>query len=346
MRLFSCSLLSLAFCAVLSADANGTIRIMAVGDMMLGTSYPTAATLPPRDKNILENAAPTLREADITIGNLEGAMTDGGRTTKCKDPASKRCFTFRMPTKYAAFIADAGFDVMTLANNHALDFGLEGIKTAEKTLEKHGIAHTGRVGDIARLSANGASVSVIGFATYGNLHNLNDLAKAREIVKSERAKSDLVIVVMHGGAEGGDKTHTPVSREFHLGEDRGDLRAFARAAIDAGAALVIGHGPHVPRGLEIYRDRLIAYSLGNFATYEMMNLAGDRAFAPILDVQIDLDGKFLRGKIHSFKQAKPGVPMADPASGAAKLMAKVSSEDFGKNAPIFTQEEFVSAGEK
>jgi poly-gamma-glutamate capsule biosynthesis protein CapA/YwtB (metallophosphatase superfamily) len=326
-----------------SADTQYTVpkmlTIAAVGDIMLGTDYPSEITLPPDGGvGLLDETAPLLRAADIAIGNLEGAMIDGGETRKCKRGGSARCFTFRMPTRFAPLLKEAGFDVMNLANNHAYDFGANGAASTRRALDEQNIAHTGEFGDIARLSARDFNVSVIGFAPNANMHNINDLNETARLVSEEALISNVVIVVFHGGAEGDDKTHVIKGHEFHLGEDRGDLIAFAHTAIDAGADLVVGHGPHVPRGVEIYKERLIAYSLGNFATWEMMNLSGFRAFAPILEVTLSGEGVFTRGRIHSAVQVKPGGPRIDVTNAAAHFIRDLSIEDFALNAPKFTDD--------
>ena len=84
----------------------------------------------------------------------------------------------------------------------------------------------------------------------------------------------LVVVIIHAGAEGAEQLHTPYGTQFFLGEDRGNARAFAHAVINAGASIVVGSGPHVIRGIERYRGRLIAYSLGNFVGYHTLGGGG------------------------------------------------------------------------
>jgi poly-gamma-glutamate capsule biosynthesis protein CapA/YwtB (metallophosphatase superfamily) len=148
-------------------------------------------------------------------------------------------------------------------------------------------------------------------------------------------KYDLLIVSIHGGREGGSAQHVKNEAEYFLGESRGNLVKFAHNAIDRGAHLVLGHGPHVPRALEIYKERLIAYSLGNFCTYKGMNLDEERGYAPLLWVEVNKTGKFLRGKIHSFLQVRPGGPKPDEQSRAFKLMKTLSLEDFPESSPLF-----------
>ncbi|MGH9554179.1 MAG: CapA family protein, partial [Terriglobales bacterium] len=118
------------------------ISIAAVGDIMLGSTYPETAPLPPEDgANLLAEVAPILTAADLAFGNLEGPMLEGGTTAKCSDEAARagRCYAFRVPPRYGGHLKKAGFDVMSLANNHVMDFGLEGRASSAKTLDELGI---------------------------------------------------------------------------------------------------------------------------------------------------------------------------------------------------------------
>lgn len=154
---------------------------------------------------------------------------------------------------------------MNLANNHALDFGPAGQAQTITALSSAGIAHAGLPGEITLRRVHGLRVAVLGFAPYPWASPLLDLRAAGAQVRRARRRADVVVVVIHAGAEGANQAHTPHGEEFAFGEDRGHARAFAHAAINAGASIVVGSGPHVLRGIERYRRRLIAYSLGNFA---------------------------------------------------------------------------------
>ena len=108
---------------------------------------------------------------------------------------------------------------------------------------------------------------------------------------------DVVIVSFHGGAEGADFQHVPKAMEIFHGENRGDVYNFAHTMIDNGADVVFGHGPHVTRAIEVYQDRFISYSMGNFCTYGRINLAGPNGLAPIVKINVDTTGRFLSGRI-------------------------------------------------
>lgn len=257
------------------------ISIAAVGDMMIGTDFPNNH-LPDDDGiSFLAAVAPALSSADITFGNLEGVLMDGGEPAKkCSNP--RACYLFRSPTRYAAHYRDAGFDVMSLANNHARDFGEEGRSSSAEALQAHGILGSGFEGTYSVVEHAGLSVAFVSYAVTKNSNMLLDYETAFTWIEDLDRNHDIVVVSFHGGAEGVDATHIPFADEEYYGEPRGNVVFFARGVIDAGADLVIGHGPHVVRGMERYKERLIAYSLGNFATYYGISVAGIKGIAPIL----------------------------------------------------------------
>ncbi|HJT52381.1 MAG TPA: CapA family protein [Candidatus Angelobacter sp.] len=314
------------------------IVVTAVGDVMLGTTFPdeTGGLLPPNDgADLLQQVTPILKRGDIVFGNLEGPLVDGeGMSLKCRGKAPGHCYAFRVPTRYGALLKAAGFTVMGLANNHAMDFGQEGRDSSRQTLDAQGIAHTGEIGDIARLVIKGEKVAVIAFATYPGAYNLLDLDDALAAIRQARADSDLVIVSFHGGGEGATHQHVQDGDEMFLGEDRGDLRRFTHAAIDAGAGLVLGSGPHVVRGMEIYQGKLIAYSLGNFATYGPFNLSAENGISLILEAHLAPDGSFIGGQVYPVKQEKPGGPKLDPSMAIVPILRTLSVEDFTSNAVV------------
>lgn len=312
-----------------TAPKGASVRLRAVGDLMLGTTFPEGYLPPDDGASSFAGVKDWLRDADITFGNLEGPLCDGGETTKCKPDAPQgSCYAFRSPGKYRDLYKDAGFDVMSTANNHAGDFGQECRLQTEANLDAVGIAHSGRPGDIAHLTSNGLKIALIGFHTSDATHNVNDIETAKLLVAGLASENDLVIVSFHGGAEGSKAIHVPQGSEQFYSENRGDLRAFTHAVVDAGADLVIGHGPHVLRAMEVYKDRLIAYSLGNFATYGRFTLSGNLGVGGVLEVVLDRDGRFVSGKILPTRQVGEGVVEKDPDSKALDLVRTLSEQDF------------------
>ncbi len=313
------------------------ITIAAVGDMMIGTDYPENH-LPDDDGiSFLADVAPYLSAADVAFGNLEGVLANSGEPgKKCSNP--KACYLFRSPTRYAWHYRAAGFDVLSLANNHARDFGEEGRTSSMQAIAEAGMYHSGRVGDFASMDVDGMRIAVLAYAVTRNSNMMLDYELAFSTVAEFAATHDIVVVSFHGGAEGADVTRIPFAEEEYYGEPRGDVVWFARGVVDAGADLVIGHGPHVVRGMERYKDRLIAYSLGNFATYYGISVAGIKGIAPILTTTMDGNGEFVEAQIVSTVQLRPAGPSIDPEDRALNLMRGLSIDDFGEPGLTFRQD--------
>jgi hypothetical protein len=307
--------------------ACARVTVAAAGDIMLGTDYPENRLATDNGQSLLAEVAPVFSSADIAFGNLEGVLMDGGEPVKtCKDPSA--CYLFRTPAHYADYLADAGFTVMSLANNHARDFGEHGRTASMAALDAAGIRHSGRIGDIATWPNGRIKVALIAFAPFTNSYPMLDLDAARGQIATLDKTFDLVIVSFHGGAEGLEASHVPFTRETYYGEDRGNVVEFSHAMIEAGADLVIGLGPHVPRAIEIYNDRLIAYSLGNFATYYGISISTEKGLAPILITTIDGNGQFISGEIVSAVQVRPYGPHLDEHQRAYERIWELTEQDF------------------
>jgi poly-gamma-glutamate capsule biosynthesis protein CapA/YwtB (metallophosphatase superfamily) len=320
-------------CVLLTAAPALTVR--AAGDVMLGTSDPEGY-LPPDDGNAsLSDVRDWLRDADLTFVNLEGPLCDEGESSKCK--TKKTCYAFRVPTRYAEHLADAGVDLASTANNHAGDFGEACRRSTEHVLDQHGIAWSGPKGTVGSVERNGLKIALVAFHTSSSCNDVNDAASAKALVAEQKKSHDLVLVSFHGGAEGPKYDRVVSGPELYLGENRGDLRVFTHAVIDAGADLVIGHGPHVLRGLELYKGRLIAYSLGNFATYGRFNLAGTQALGAVLHVELAKDGAFLKGQILPTVQIDKGIPKKDSQARAIEKLRQLSALDFPRTAPAISE---------
>ncbi len=311
------------------SNNNEPITIAAVGDIMIGSTSINDTFLPPNDgREMFKEVTPILSAADIAFGNLEGPMLEGGKSAKCA-PNSTKCFAFRVPTRYGKYLKDAGFDVLNLANNHASDFGDYGRESTRKVLDDLGIKHSGSdKTDFAYLDVKGKKVVFISFTHNNICLNINDIETAKQIVAEQRKKADIVIVSFHGGAEGTDAQHVPNSTEIFVGEARGNLRAFTHAVVDAGADLVLGHGPHVMRAMETYKDHLIVYSMGNFATYGMFGLRMETALTGVFEIKIGADGKFISGKINGGKQLGRGGPVLDKSGDSVRTVRNLSTADF------------------
>ncbi len=304
--------------------------IIGVGDMMLGTNYPNAGYLPANGgRDMLASVEHILQDADVTFGNLEGVLLDkGGRVKRCSNP--DLCYAFRSPESYVNHFVNAGFDVVSIANNHTGDFGPEGRRRTKEVLTNAGIEFAGLAGtdEYALFEKNGVRYGFAAFAPNSGTVDVRNITRAKQIVSNIAAQSDIVIVSFHGGAEGAKHQHTPCTTEKFYGENRGNVCKFARAVVDAGADVVFGHGPHVTRGVELYNNRFIAYSLGNFCTYGRFNVRGPNGVAPIVKVYLDDNGGFVHAQMTSIYQAKTHGPKVDSQNRAVMKVKELTKADF------------------
>jgi poly-gamma-glutamate capsule biosynthesis protein CapA/YwtB (metallophosphatase superfamily) len=305
-----------------------TVSIIGVGDIMMGTNYPDNFLPPSNGKYLWQEVNPILNNADVTFGNLEGVvLNNGGNPKYCKDP--KICYIFRSPEKLMSNLVDAGFDVMSTANNHAGDFGDPGRKNTMKVLDSLNIKHAGFTDTpYVTFTKEGMKYGFVAFAPNTGTVSINDLNYAKEIVAHLDSISDIVIVSFHGGAEGSKYQNVIRKNEYFYGENRGDVYKFAHTVIDAGADVVFGHGPHVTRAVEVYKERFITYSLGNFCTYARFNLSGDNGIAPIIKVKTNEFGKFLYADIIPIIQLGSGGPSIDKSKRVIYKIIELTKKDF------------------
>ncbi|NPA42865.1 MAG: CapA family protein [Chlorobi bacterium] len=321
-------------------QSSDTLTLVAVGDIMLGTNYP-AGYLPPGNdcRPLLEEVKPYLRDADVTFGNLEGTFSDNPApyAKSCSNP--RWCYRFSMPEKYVQCLTDAGFDILNMANNHVHDLGTYGKRNTMRVLREAGLRFMGvceRPTDT--FTVKGVKFGFAGFAPNSGTCSINDYRKMEETVKKLKETCDIVVVSFHGGAEGSKYQHVPKKTEYFLGQNRGNVYEFAHRAIDAGADLVIGHGPHVTRAVENYKGKLIAYSLGNFCTYKRFNIRGPNGIAPILKVYLDKEGNFLEARIIPVYQDENRGTLIDPQKRVIEKIRTLTAEDFPHTPLVITDD--------
>ena len=296
------------------------------GDIMLGTTYPDTMLPPDNGRALFRDVKDILASADLALGNLEGTFCDSVPPRKRE---TEHTYLFRTPPEFAARLKETGYDYLSMANNHTYDFGLRGVLSTERTLDRLGIKYSGirRRAVSAVLERGGVRFGLCAFGHNGHTMRHQELATVREVLDSLRAMADIVVVSFHGGGEGKAFSHLPDSTERFLGEDRGSLRTFARFCIDHGADIVYGHGPHVVRCVEMYKDRFIAYSLGNFCTPYAISIMGLSGYAPVIVVRTDRRGRFLDGRIHPFIQRKGLGPRRDTTGVVVRQIRMLTDTD-------------------
>lgn len=307
------------------AKPDVTISIKAVGDIIPSKSF-GRHRLPQQPEILLQSVKPLLQDADLVFGNFESTFTNHPATPK--NIASPRVFAFRTPPEYAQKLHEAGFDLLNIANNHSFDFGKAGWKDTIAHIEKAQMKFVGRKNRSLFVDVKGFTIAWIGFSYFEKHNNLRNLAAAKTLVQKADAQADIVIVSVHAGAEGTGALRVSDRTEYFFGENRGNIVAFSKAAIQAGADLVVGHGPHVPRALELYQERLIAYSLGNFLGYRTLPTKAQLGDSLVLEVELDPTGKFQKGKIWPVRLDKRGIPHPDPKSRSVRLVRQLTQRDF------------------
>lgn len=306
---------------------DSIITLVAVGDVMMGSNYPSAANCPPKEVKLLDPVAAFLRNADLTFANLEGSvLNSGGERKQCSNPSV--CYAFRQPEYLVDQMKEAGIDLFSVANNHLGDFGNTGRLNTCRVLREKGFRFAGQeTHPWDTITVKNIRVGLTAFAPNRGCLQLNDQALIKRTVSDLKKICDLVIVSFHGGAEGNKMTHVTRRSEQYVGENRGNVYEFARVAIDAGADVILGHGPHVPRAIDLYKGRFITYSMGNFCTYGQFGLSGTTGIAPIFHLTLRRDGSFLEGKIMSIKQIGEGGPLIDESKAAQKLIESLTQSD-------------------
>lgn len=307
-----------------SEPTGDAISLSATGDIVMGRP----GAYPANDGKGFFDKVKSLLAADLVMGNLEEPVTDDTGVRKCA-PTSTSCHQFRVPPHYAKYLKDAGFMLMNQANNHGNDFGPKGYTNTQASLEAVGLKHTGAPNEITVMDVKGVKVAVAGFSSYSWNNSLINIESAKQVIKKAATMGDIVVVQVHMGAEGSGMTHVKPGTEMFLGENRGDPIKFSHAMIDAGADLVIGHGPHVLRGMEFYKGRLVAYSLGNFA-------GGGRSLTPdgrlgwggVLKVTLNRDGSWAGGVFNSAVMNSAGVPTVDAKKQGAAAVNDLGAADF------------------
>jgi hypothetical protein len=321
------------------------LRLDFTGDINLGTRTLEDGIPPDSGRHLLDGVRDLL-SGDLVVGNFEGVLADSGTSDKCA-PNSTSCYAFATPTWLATRLAEAGFTHLNFANNHANDYGPDWRAHTEATVRALGMTPYGPLGEVAIAAVTREErttlVGLIGFATYPHAYNLLDLVHSVAIVDSIRPLVDILVVTFHGGREGVAAVRTPNGPEFLAKEPRGSLRRWARAVLDAGADAVVGHGPHVLRGVEFYRGKPIFYSLGNFLTYRGFNLDGPLGLTTVLQLELGPDGAFLSARMPALRQIPQVGPEPDSTGAAVRLLQRVTRLDFPGSGARITADGTVSA---
>ena len=317
------------------ASRKDTITIVAVGDVMFGSIFPNRSYLPPNEnyKGLLDEVKPYFN-GDIVFCNMEGVLADT-LIPECKQ------YCFGMPSTYVNAYKDAGFNLISVGNNHANDFRAYGRSNTAKILTDNKLNWAGyETKPSCTFTINGVKYGFCAFAPNTAIANLHNKQLVENTIKSLRQNCDIVIVSMHCGGEGPQYRHLTRADDYFIEQNRGNAYKFAHDAIDNGADIVLGHGPHVTRAIEIYKGKFIAYSMGNFFTYSNINISNEMGLAPIFRFKVNPNtGDFISGEIISTYQIKPNKgPHIDPDKRVLKIIQELTSADIYDNKPTINND--------
>jgi hypothetical protein len=321
------------------------VRVCAGGDVTLGTNLDTAWTRRmtrgagrrvsrklAEPSTLLAPLRPLVEDADIVLLNLEGAIGEGAVSPKC-GPRATDCYALRQPVSAARALRalTPAPMIVNVANNHSGDAGEEGLVTTLQHLADAEVLVTGAdtLATIVR-SRNGDSVAMLGFSTSSG-PDPRDLDAVRRHVARASAITPRVVVTMHMGAEGKTAQRARDTTERYLGLDRGNVVAFARAAAEAGARLVVGHGPHVVRAAEWHGDALIFYSLGNLLTYGPFSVKEPMNRGGVACATLDARGTVREARLRPTVQLAPGLVRPDRSARGIALVDSLSRLDFPRS---------------
>jgi len=319
------------------------VRVCAGGDVMLGNNLDTlwarrtAARLgqpvPPQPdpESLLAPLRPLLVDADIVLLNVEGAIGEGPAPPKCRT-GSTNCYAFRQNVDAAPALgrfADPAVVVGNVANNHAMDAGLSGFQATIRHLENVGVRATGAdTLPTVVVTRQGDTVAFLGFSTAQAGPDPRDLTSVRRYVSRAAARFARLVVTAHMGAEGAAAQRTRDETEQYLGENRGNVVAFANVAVAAGASTIFIHGPHVLRAAERQGDAVVFYSLGNLLTYGPFNLSEPLNRGALACVVLDQEGRVAEASLRPTWQRPPGRVAADVSARAVVIVDSLSRLDF------------------
>ena len=292
-----------------------TITVGWVGDMVPSNDIDY-------NENVFAEVTGELLKPDLMIGNLEGTFAQADRSDKCMYLTSM-CHAFRGDMSFAASLRDAGFDFVSLVNNHSYDFGTEGLSDTEAILDEAGISYISPNKQHTSISIKGKKIGILGLSSTEPTKTITDYEFIVDEVSKLAEENDFVIVIFHGGAEGSAKTEVPGTIEYVGTENRGDVERVAYTAIDAGADLVLGAGPHVLRKIETYNGAPIAYSLGNFVGGKRLVMGGTLSLSGIFTATLERDAPTTYN-FTSVVLSKDGMPFVDQTDQGKQLLDSLS----------------------
>ncbi len=290
------------------------ISIGWVGDMV-------PALDPTYNSTVFDAVTVELQKPTLMMGNLEGTFATEDTLSKCRYLTSS-CHAFRGDESFAQALKTAGFDFVSLVNNHSYDYGDEGLLQTERVLDAYNIPYISPTKPYTSLVVSGKRIGILGLSSTPPTRTITDYNYIQTRVQELKQTNDIVIVIFHGGAEGKNKTETPGTYEYQGSENRGNVVRMAETAIDAGADMVLGSGPHVLRKLSYYKQKPIVYSAGNFVGgNERLITTGPLGVSAIFTIQTGTSS--FTHTVIPILLSQSGIPTIDPDGNALRLLKEL-----------------------
>ena len=243
--LSACAFAALASTAV---SKGPVITFSLLGDVFLGDTEAL---------HLSSELNEVLQKSQFRFANLEGPICDSESEKRECRGNQETCYFNKMPSSVSDVFKNWGIDAFSLANNHVFDFGRKCFDETKIHLSKVKIQYSGEKGTVAKFNHQGLNVVFLAFHSSPWANDIYDLKSSLELIRKTKNENDIVVVSIHAGAEGAKAKVLPLGEEFDFGERRGNINLFAKQAVEAGADIVFGHGPHVLRKIEVYKKKII-----------------------------------------------------------------------------------------
>lgn len=312
------------------------VRIAAVGDLVFTENSQI-------NRRAFNDFLPQLSSADLVLGNLEGAITTHDKPRKAYVPG--RSYAFRFPVDTAEVLKRANFHVLSIANNHANDYGPIGFADTLQHLKAAGLEATGLKGSYVIRNVKGLKVGVIALAHYPVYNNVLEIEATARLVSEVRSQSDVVVLFYQLGGEGDAHALLGDDDVVFLGEQRGNARKFAAAMVKAGAGALIGHGPHLVRAAECIQGVPVLHSIGNFVSSGGLSVRSLANVAVMAEVLVDGQGRVKGVRATPATFDKERLPMID-ASGRALHLINWFNRQASRTLPGFEPLNFPAQAEQ
>lgn len=301
-------------------SAQGDAKLIFAGEVNAGNNYNVRHQSSIDTEHLFANVRDELNSGTATFAALGTVLIDVAGTPNHANQVGTHKL-IRVGENYALTLQQAAFTTMNLANSHVADFGIEGLQTTSWAMRDNHIEYAGikAIKEYTTFERDGIKFGFVAFGTSVHAPSMSDSTMIKKVVAGLKDQCDIVVVAFSLNETASTASLGNIyAAGKHLYMDHSTT--FAHTCVDAGADVVYGNGHNLPQPLELYKDRLIVYGLGNFCTPYGTNYQGDMGVAPMVEAELFIDGTFISGKILSYRQKDSNGPQHDPTNEAVKII--------------------------